>query len=214
MTNKIKLIVVTILFTAISFAASDIWQTDFEKAAKTAKNENKFMLVDFSGSDWCGWCVRLDDEVFKKPEFEKFAKENIVCVMLDFPQTKKLEESLEKQNKELYKKFKVGGFPTVLILNPEGEVVEKTGYQKGGAEKYVSFIKEVIKKNKKEAPPKEEKKTNEARSWTNIEGKKLNAKLLEVNKTSVRLETEKGKKVVLKRENLSDKDNKYLDGLK
>ena len=158
MTNKIKLIVATILFTAITFAASDIWQTDFEKASKNAKKENKFMLIDFSGSDWCGWCVKLDKEVFSKPEFEKFAKENLVCVMLDFPQTKKLKKSLEKQNKELAKKYKISGFPTVLILNPDGEVVEKTGYQKGGPEKYVSFIKEVIKKNKKEAAPKELKK--------------------------------------------------------
>ena len=158
MTNKIKLIVLTMVFTAVSFAASDIWQTNFEKAAETAKKENKFMLVDFSGSDWCGWCVKLDNEVFKKTEFEEFAKENIVCVMLDFPQTKKLEESLVNQNKALKKKYNVKGFPTVLILNPDGEVVEKTGYQKGGPEKYVAFIKEVIKKNKKEAPPKELKK--------------------------------------------------------
>ena len=157
MTNKIKLIVATILFTAISFASSDIWQTDFEKASETAKNENKFMLVDFSGSDWCGWCVKLDNEVFSKPEFEKFAKENLVCVMLDFPQTTKLKKSLEKQNQALAKKFKIKGFPTVLVLNPNGDVVEKTGYQKGGPEKYVSFIKEVIQKNKKEVAPKEVK---------------------------------------------------------
>ena len=158
MTNKLKLIVLTMIFTAISFASSDIWQTNFEKASETAKKEDKFMLVDFSGSDWCGWCVRLDEEVFSKPEFEKFAKENLVCVMLDFPQTTKLEKSLEKQNQALAKKYKVRGFPTVLILNSNGEVVEKTGYQKGGPKKYVSFIKEVIQKNKKEAETKEVKK--------------------------------------------------------
>ncbi len=155
---KLKLIVLTLILTAISFASSDFWQTDFEKASETAKNENKFMLLDFSGSDWCGWCVKLDNEIFNKPAFEKFAKENLVCVMLDFPQSKKLEKSLEEQNQKLAKKYKIKGFPTVLILNPEGEAVEKTGYKKGGPEKYINFIKEVIKKNKKETAPKEFKK--------------------------------------------------------
>jgi len=159
MTNKFKLIVITMIFTAISFATSDIWQTDFEKASEKAKKDNKFMLIDFSGSDWCGWCVKLDKEVFSKPEFEEFAKENLVCVMLDFPRTKKLKKSLEKQNQALAKKYNVRGFPTVLILNSDAVVVEQTGYQEGGPEKYVSFIKEVIKKNKKEDVPKEVEKT-------------------------------------------------------
>ena len=216
MTKKIKTIVLGTIFTAISFAATDIWQTNFEKAAETAKKENKFMILDFSGSDWCGWCVKLDNEVFSKPAFEEFAKENLVCILLDFPQTKKLEKTLQEQNRALAEKYKVGGFPTVLILNPDGKMVEKTGYQKGGPEKYVSFIKQVIEKNKKEVEPKEEKSkktSKEFRTWTNIEGKKITAKLLEINKTSVRLETKNGKKTVLKRDVLIDKDNKFLDSL-
>jgi len=157
MKAKIISIVLVSLFTATIFAGSGIFQTDFKKASEQAKKENKFMLVDFSGSDWCGWCVKLDKEVFSKPAFEKYAKENLVCVLLDFPKKTKIEKSLLKQNRELANKYKIRGYPTVLIMNPDGEVVEKTGYRPGGAEKYVSFIKGVIEKNTKKEEKKEGK---------------------------------------------------------
>ena len=79
------------------------WMDDYEAAVKLAKAENKLLLLDFTGSDWCGWCIKLKKEIFDQKEFVAYAEENLVLVELDFPRKKKLTESLQKQNKELAK---------------------------------------------------------------------------------------------------------------
>ena len=125
--------------------ASEGWETDFEKASAKAKAEGKHMLVDFSGSDWCGWCIKLDNEVFSKEPFKAYAKGNLILVLADFPRDdSKQSAELKKQNKALSEKFSVRGFPTVIILNPEGEAVAQTGYQAGGPEAYVEHVKKLI----------------------------------------------------------------------
>ncbi len=125
--------------------ASEGWKTDFSKASAQAKAEGKYMLIDFSGSDWCGWCVKLDKEVFSQAAFKEYAKENLVLVLADFPRDKsKQSTALQKQNETLAEKYGVQGFPTVYILNPEGMPIDKTGYQAGGPEAYVDYIKKVI----------------------------------------------------------------------
>lgn len=129
-----------------SAAASDngLWQTDYAAALKQAAAENKYVLVDFSGSDWCGWCMRLDREVFSQPGFQAYAKENLILVVLDFPRSKPQTDALKEQNNQLAEKYGIQGFPTVLILDPQGKVIERTGYQPGGAAAYVEMIKSVI----------------------------------------------------------------------
>ena len=128
----------------------DGWNTDFEKARATATAEGKYMLVDFSGSDWCGWCIKLENEVFSKKAFREYAKENLILVLADFPRNdSKQSAELKKQNKGLAEKFGVRGFPTVYILSPDGEAVAKTGYQAGGPEAYVEHVKKLISAAKK-----------------------------------------------------------------
>jgi len=173
------------------------------------------------GSDWCGWCVKLEEEVFSQEDFTKFAKKNLVCVLLDFPNHKEINGKLKKQNYDLAEKFEIKGFPSVLLINSEGKLVVRTGYRKGGPKEYVKFLKESIKNYEKLLPPKKEKvkpskkeTKNEFRTWTSIDGKTIDAKLLNVNKTSVQFETKKGRKTVISRDKLSEDDNKYLDGLK
>jgi len=130
--------------------ASEGWETDFAKASAKAKAEGKYMLIDFSGSDWCGWCVKLDKEVFSKAAFKEYAKDNLVLVLADFPRDKsKQSAELQKQNNELKDKFGIRGFPTVYILSPEGKTVNQTGYQPGGPEAYVDYIKKIIAGEKK-----------------------------------------------------------------
>jgi len=125
--------------------AADGWLIDFEKAKATAKAEGKYMLVDFSGSDWCGWCIKLDKEVFSKEAFKEYAKENLVLMLADFPRDKsKQSDEVQKQNEKLAEQFGIRGFPTVYILSPEGRPIEKTGYRAGGPEAYVEHIKELI----------------------------------------------------------------------
>lgn len=126
------------------------WETDFMKASTNASRSGLFMLLDFSGSDWCSWCIKLDEEVFSKADFKKYAKENLVCVLVDFPRQKKQGMKLAEQNTELAQKYGVQGFPTIIILSPEGNLVGRTGYQKGGAEKYVEYLKKMISEYKKQ----------------------------------------------------------------
>ena len=125
--------------------ASEGWETDFEKAKAQAKAENKHILIDFSGSDWCGWCIKLDKEVFSQPAFKEYAQKNLVMVLADFPRDKsKQSEALQKQNNKLSKQFGVRGFPTVYVLDSSGEIIAKTGYQAGGPEAYVAHVKKLI----------------------------------------------------------------------
>jgi protein disulfide-isomerase len=120
------------------------WETDYVKASASASKSGQYMLLDFSGSDWCGWCIKLDAEVFSKAAFRKYAKESLVCILVDFPRKKAQNKKLKEQNAALAKKYEVRGYPTVVLLSPEGELVGTTGYQEGGPKKFVDSLKEMI----------------------------------------------------------------------
>ena len=124
--------------------ATEAWMTDFAAAKIKAAAEQKPLLLDFTGSDWCGWCIKLDKEVFSQKAFKEFAADNLVLVELDFPRGKEQSEDLKAQNKALAEKYGIRGFPTILVLSPKGELIEKTGYQRGGPEAYVAHIKEIL----------------------------------------------------------------------
>jgi protein disulfide-isomerase len=123
-----------------------VWLTDFEEAKKLAKKEKKAIFIDFSGSDWCHWCVKLDNEVFAKSEFVKYASENLVLFLADFPRANQQSAKVKNQNQLLMKKYGVRGFPTIVILNSDGEKVSQMSYQPGGAAKYVESIKSNLTK--------------------------------------------------------------------
>ena len=121
-----------------------LWHTDFEAAKAKAKAEQKLLLVDFTGSDWCGWCIKLKDEVFDKQAFEKEAPKAFVLVELDFPHNKELSEKLKKQNEQLAKQYKIEGFPSILLLDAAGEVVARTGYRPNGPEAYLKHLDQFV----------------------------------------------------------------------
>jgi len=118
--------------------------TDFDAAKAKAKAEDKPMLVDFTGSDWCGWCIKLDKEVFSKAAFKDYASENLILVEIDFPKSKKQSAELKAQNEALAEKYGIRGFPTILVMDGEGKVMERTGYRRGGPEKYVEHLKGIL----------------------------------------------------------------------
>lgn len=125
------------------------WETDFEAAKQQAKKDNKPIVVDFTGSDWCGFCIKLKKGVWDKPEFQEYAAKNLVLVELDFPQGKKLPASLKKQNDKLSKDFDVEGFPTILVLSPEGkELGRMAGYGGDSPAAYIKKIEKLIAKQK------------------------------------------------------------------
>jgi protein disulfide-isomerase len=121
------------------------WLTDFAKAKETAEKEKKPILMNFSGSDWCGWCIRLDKEVFSQEAFKKYAKENLVLFVADFPRQIEQAEELKKRNGELAEEYGVQGFPTVIVAAANGDAKARTGYRAGGAESYVDHLKRIIK---------------------------------------------------------------------
>lgn len=120
------------------------WETNLETALQKAQKENKTVLVNFTGSDWCIWCQRLSNEVFSQSEFEKFAKGNLVLVKIDFP--KNIEQSMETKfyNNQLAQRFGIEGFPTIILLNKNGELILQTGYQPGGPVNYINHLKSYM----------------------------------------------------------------------
>ncbi len=125
------------------------WHTDFANAKQTAKQKKQLILADFSGSDWCGWCIKLEKEVFSQEIFKNWAKDNVVLFIADFPRAVAQPDNLKKQNQDLMQKYGVEGFPSVLILDADGNLIHQTGYMKGGAQVYVDKLQELIAKSAK-----------------------------------------------------------------
>jgi protein disulfide-isomerase len=120
------------------------WEENLETALQKAKAENKAVLVNFTGSDWCQWCIKLSDEVFSKSEFEDYAEDNLILVRLDFPRN--IEQSAETKayNNQLAQRYGVQGFPTILLFNSQGQMVLQTGYLPGGPVSYVEHLKNKL----------------------------------------------------------------------
>lgn len=125
------------------------WTDDFEAAKKKASDEGKDLLVAFSGSDWCGWCIRLEKEVFSKEGFTEKVSEMFVPVYIDNPSdTTRLSALAKKQNERLSQRYRIKGFPTVLLMDPQGDVFAETGYAEGGPEKYIESLKKLSAEGK------------------------------------------------------------------
>ncbi|MFM7242088.1 MAG: thioredoxin family protein, partial [Opitutia bacterium] len=134
------------LLAILPAVAAPTWLTDLDEAKKVAAKEKKDILVDFTGSDWCGWCIKLKKEVFDLPAFEAATKK-FVLVELDFPNKKAQSDEVKTKNRAAQQKFGITGFPTILLMDAQGEVYARTGYQAGGPEKYVAHLQELTKKN-------------------------------------------------------------------
>jgi protein disulfide-isomerase len=120
------------------------WLINFEEAMEVAEENDLPIFVNFTGSDWCGWCKRLQSEVFSQTEFINYANENLVLLKLDFPKYIQQTEETKKYNGDLATRFGIRGFPTILLLNSQGEEIKRTGYQPGGAEAYIKHIETLL----------------------------------------------------------------------
>ena len=199
-------------------ATADIWTDDYDKAQEQAKNEGKAMLLDFTGSDWCGWCKKLDNEVFSQKEFKRYADEHLVCVKVDFPRSFTLSSKTQHQNEDLARKFGIGGYPTIVLLDPEGDKIGVTGYKQGGAENYVKHLDEIIGPREKDfkpaAPPGAAAGPAGMRTWTSTKGSTLEARYEQRIGTQVQLRKADGGSVKISIDSLSDADKEFLKSIR
>lgn len=119
------------------------WLTDLPQALAKAKAENKKVLVDFTGSDWCPWCIKLQKEIFQQDAFVEFAKKNLVLVEVDFPRAKAQSAELKRANQALLKQYGIEGYPTVLVFDSQGKQVGKLGYLAGGAKAFLGELEKL-----------------------------------------------------------------------
>jgi len=126
-------------------AADKLWMTDYDKALEQAKAENKPVLINFTGSDWCGWCIRLRNEVFSQQQFKSYAKKNLVLLEVDFPRKKELPEEQQTANRKLAREYGIRGYPTIVVLNPDGSEAGQLGYMEGGPTPFISKLKKLVK---------------------------------------------------------------------
>jgi thioredoxin-related protein len=126
--------------------AESTWLNDYKKAQQEAKSSNKFLLLNFTGSDWCGWCIKFDRDVLSKSPFKDYAHNNLVLVELDFPRAKPQSVEVRKQNRELAQQYEVVGFPTIIVLNSDGQKLwQFDGYFPGGPEEFIAQLEKLRK---------------------------------------------------------------------
>jgi protein disulfide-isomerase len=143
MFHRKSFVTTLLLLATVALAAADEWQTDYAKALATAKEQNKQVLLDFTGSDWCGPCIELRKRVFSQAEFRKYADKNLIFVEVDYPQRKKQSAELKNQNEKLAKQYGIDekGYPTIVLLDPNGKTVrEFNGYSGEGVADIIAWI--------------------------------------------------------------------------
>jgi protein disulfide-isomerase len=124
--NLRSLFCLLIVFSFVTTIANGSeWQTEYDQALATAKAARKCVLLDFTGSDWCGPCIQMKKVVFSKAAFLNYAKQNLLLVEVDYPRVKTLSEKVRKQNERLLQQYRIdkSGYPTVILLNPDGKIL-------------------------------------------------------------------------------------------
>lgn len=123
------------------------WMTDYNKALALARQTNKPILLFFTGSDWCGWCKKMVQEIFSSPEFVQSAGNSFIFVEVDFPMNKKLPNEIAQQNEQLKRENGITGYPTIIIkkyINNNLAFLAETGYRPGGGKAYADYLQQLL----------------------------------------------------------------------
>ncbi len=144
--SLITLALGVLFLSSSAFAAGDKWNTSWDAAAKESKATGKPILMDFTGSDWCGWCIKLKKEVFDTPAFKTWAAKKVVLLELDFPRKTELDAKTKAQNEQLAKKYGVQGFPTIVFADSKGKMLGQYGYDEGGPSVWTKKAETFLKK--------------------------------------------------------------------
>ena len=121
-----------------------MWMDNYEQAMQQASKEHMPVILYFTGSDWCGWCKKMDQEVFASPAFAEEVGHKFVFVKVDFPMNSKLPESMARQNAQLKQRYGVTGYPTVVIVDAQGGFIGETGYRSGGGKAYAQWLEQFL----------------------------------------------------------------------
>jgi protein disulfide-isomerase len=140
-----RCMLVLVASAGFAMAAAEGWTTDWEAAKARSKAENKPVFLYLTGSDWCGWCKKLEKEVISQKAFMDFAKEHFVLMEADIPRKKEQPADLKKQNAALEKKYLAGGYPTIWLLDSEGNKLSgDLGELEGGVDGYIAKLKQLL----------------------------------------------------------------------
>ena len=137
-----------LLLLSIVFLTSATWRTDFTQAKADAAKQNKYILLKFSGSDWCIPCIKMEKKIFDKDAFQQYANDKLILINADFPRQKKnrLSKDLVKSNEALAEQYnKSGHFPYTVLIDAKGKVIESwDGYKDATPEEFVTQIKAAL----------------------------------------------------------------------
>ena len=125
-----------------------IWHDSFETALQASRDTGKPILADFTGSDWCTWCIKLKKDVFETSEFKEWARENVILLELDYPKRAMQSAAIRKQNKELSDRYNVSSYPTVLFLDSEGGVLGKLGHMREPSDWIAAAMPMLVEQNR------------------------------------------------------------------
>ncbi len=124
------------------------WYTNYQDALRAGQAASKPIALLFTGSDWCGWCIKLEQEILSSPAFAEAAGNKFVFVKVDFPKRTSLSASQQQQNEALQQKFGITGYPTIILVDPaQQKVIASTGYQAGGPKAFADHLSRLANKN-------------------------------------------------------------------
>jgi protein disulfide-isomerase len=127
----------------VEAAGGGEWNTNYEAAMRSARGTGRKVLLLFTGSDWCGWCIRLEREILDTDTFRQYAGENLVLIKLDFPRSIQQTQEVKRQNATLQSKYGIEGYPTVVVVNDSGEEIGRLGYTRGGPDAFIAGLRKL-----------------------------------------------------------------------
>lgn len=143
--KRLTFFLATCLMVVSSVASAAVqWETNYDHAVAQAKASSKPLVLLFTGSDWCGWCIKLENEALGTPEFASAVGDQFIFVKLDFPMKTSLPKEIATQNSNLKDRFGVKGFPTVIVLDSNENQIGMTGYQPGGGASYAKHLMKMV----------------------------------------------------------------------